>query len=309
MIALLLLSLSATGFSGDSLEARVAQYWDLLVGQDKASALEYVTPETRNHFINRREPLMASWRLVSVDRVSDSEAEVEVVVERQIPGLQGLHAIEVMERWVRSDQWRVAVRAVSARELMPPPSRRSVVRSGEVGFAPSELKIPFLHPKQLGRVELFNGLAEPIEISGMQWDETRFEVVEAPQEIPPGEQRRLLLRYRGDEVPKNLRSRLTVTLADPRAGETRLEIPVVYNYFSDGARGLFGLTKEEADRVRRGDKLIPVLSAQPVQGAKQPARPEQDPQTTQPPPAAGVNPPGETGMQSTVFLEKGSNIS
>ncbi len=276
---------------GQGFEQRISEYWDLLVSRDKAAALEYVVPESRNDFIRRREPVMLSWRLVAAEPLAEGRLRVRVEVQREIPGVKGVFPIEVSETWVRREDWQVIVPRVTARDLTPPPrTERPSVPSGRVDFRPSRLKIPFLHPQSVGSVHLANGLEQPLRVTAVEVDEEKFEVLEAPSEIRPGSRERFRLRYVGEELAKNLEAVCRVSLVSAGGQQTVLEIPVSYNYFSDGARGLFGLSKEEADQLRRGDPLRPAIETPAIRGAREEAERER---TQLPaPPRSPASPPG-----------------
>ncbi len=274
--------------AGD-LESRIAAYWDRLAQQDKASALEFVTPETRNHFINRRESSIVGWRLVKTEQVSPDEAVVEVQVDREIPGTQGVFPIEVVERWVRRDQWQVVIRAPQPPKISGPISFTAGPQpvAGQLAHQPEVIRVPFFNPRRLGIVFLANGLEADLRVSGVEYDRERFRIAESPEIVPAGESRKLVLEYTGDEIPKNLKSRIQVKLQDDQGLEQTLDIGVVYNYFSDGARGLFGLTREEADKVRREDKLKPAISNPAISKAQEEGRRQREEQPARPPAPSG----------------------
>lgn len=288
VVLFLAFSLTAGAGLEDGLEARVTAYWDFLVAQDKAAAMQFVAPESRNHFINRREPMMLKWELVKVEPVSDSEAWVEVRVDRRIPGVAGVHATEVVERWVRREAaWLVVIPAPallvagSPRSLDEPAERRFA--AGEISFAPAVLRIPFFNPRRLGSVYLNNGLDHEVVVRRIELDRERFSVVEAPETIPAGQRRKLVLEYTGDEVPKNLPSTVKLMLQSSGGSERAVEVPMIYNYFSEGARALFGLTREQAEQVRRGDKPVPAVSIPATFENREKVREPRPRQETRPP--------------------------
>ena len=76
-----LLPLQGESQPDDDLRIRVTAYWNSLQQGDKAAALNWVLPESRNAFIKRQEGEIRGWRLVSIEWSGHDEARVKVEVE------------------------------------------------------------------------------------------------------------------------------------------------------------------------------------------------------------------------------------
>jgi hypothetical protein len=105
------------------------------------------------------------------------------------------------------------------------------------------------------------------------FDETRFELVQRPSRIEAGHAADLMLHYKGTENDKNLQSQMSLVLKHGNQ-EKLFQVPIIYNYLSEGARGLFGLTEEQARNLKRGDKVAPAIKP-PVSPGAQPPVPKQ----------------------------------
>ena len=240
----------------EELAARVRLYWDALLERDKAAALELVATDARNNFIHRRESMVREWTLQSIEMKSASEALVTVLLNRVIDGLD-MGKSSFSENWVVQDQqWKVDVvladPAAIFRSLTsagPEPDPKPL--SGEVRVVPPTLKIWFLSTRQEGRVQVRNERPEVLSVISVDYDAELFKLTAAPEILESGEQAELKIGYLGEEIKKNLPSKLVLNLEYQGQPES-IEIEVVYNFFSDGSRGLFGLTKEEADKLPRG---------------------------------------------------------
>ena len=108
-LSVLLLFLSCCTSSEDNLEKNVGLFWDALAKRDKAAALQQVHPDDWNNFLNRGEGQLNSWRLERIERTSDSEATVFVVVNRQLkPDLA--RDLQAKYNWEKTEQgWKVRV--------------------------------------------------------------------------------------------------------------------------------------------------------------------------------------------------------
>ncbi len=253
--------------SAESLESRVSLYWDALTKRDKASAIELVARDRRNAFIQRREPAVQSWKLGAIEWKSESEADVTVELMRSIPGVPGFHELRVVETWiVEENQWRALVRATTAQELLG--QYRSVALSsskpppGQLKVLPDVLRINFLNRGQTGGVRLANGLSAVIEVERVELDESLFRIKASPDRVGPSSFGAFVLEYIGSDISKDRHSQLRIVTRVQ--GEQRVfEVPILYNYLSPAARALFGLSPEAAEKLDRGEKLVPVLPGPP----------------------------------------------
>ncbi len=246
-----------------ALFVRVGLYWDALVERDKATALEFVEPASRNNFILRRESIMQEWTLQSIEMKSESRARVTVLVDREINGIVFGKA-GFSEDWIlQGPQWMVSVPKVDQTEVFKQLTRNAENSdpeplSGEVRVVPPDLKIWFLSPRQDGMVRVRNERQAVLSVTSIEYDASLFRLVAAPEVLQSGEQAELRIEYLGDEIKKNLPGKLVLNL-DYGGQPEAIEIEVLYNFFSDSSRGLFGLTKEEADKLPRGAVPRPVL--------------------------------------------------
>ncbi len=277
---LLLSALLSLGVPHESqLKETVAAYWNLMAKGEKATAMKYVLPSCQNDFVNRVEPKIRTWRFMSSEAVGDKEAVVTVQMEAFFRGSSlstGFQTVEKRETWVRDkNSWKLKVTKPTMAAVEPLFSNTDRQLPKALGITPTVLRIQFLNPSQAGRVLIQNGLQLPAEVVSVKFDETRFDLVQRPSQVEAGRTAALILRYKGKENDKNLESQMTLVLKQD--GQEKLyQVPIVYNYFSDGARALFGLTEEQARNVKRGDKLRPVVKA-PDAGAKQTPKPAAPP--------------------------------
>ena len=271
--ALLIFSPPETVPQKAELERAVTAYWAALMKQDKNSALQWVLAEARNNFILRREPLFRSWQLEKLEAKSENEAQVTVTLERMIGGVPGFYNTKVKEDWVFDGQtWKVRVEKVSAEAF-----REMYRRSGQKSQAPLPqklevypklVKIHFLNPSQRGLILVQNGLETPAQVVRIGYDENKFKLLDKPDEVQPGERGKITITYIGEEIEKDLKSQVTLVLKQG-VQEQFFSIPVIYNYLSPGARGLLGLTQEQAQKLKRGDKVTPAIQI-PQERTKEP---------------------------------------
>lgn len=253
------------------LEKAVAAYWNYLAKQQKNEALELVFAESRNEFILRREPVFRSWKLVSIEPQPEQSglpsAVVTVSIERMMEGSPGrFYDYPVQELWVFDGQsWKVKVKRLSGeafQRIYGSAKVREQPLPATLQVLPTLLKIHFLSNTQRGSIVIRNGLETSAQVLSFDYDHEKFELVEKPTEVKPGETAKITLRYSGDEIGKDLQSEVKLLLG--QGGEEKaFAIPVVYNYLSSGARGLFGLTEEQARKLKRGDKLTPAIQLPP----------------------------------------------
>jgi len=241
------------------LNSVINSYWDLLQARQKSQALEFVSIDSRDHFILRSAPVFRSWRLRGIEPADPGEYSVTVVVERLTSS--GIFDWKVTESWsIEAGQWRV--RIDDSRQAL-----RNVWRSdspapvleGILEVLPERLLIHFLSRVPEGTILIRNGLEEEVVVEDLQFDREKFELVEGARVVAPGQTAHLRLRYTGAEIAKDLESQ--VRLIWNVAGEAKeLTIPITYNYLSPGARAILGLTPEAAQRLERGAKLAPKIS-------------------------------------------------
>ncbi|RPI28321.1 MAG: hypothetical protein EHM61_05545 [Acidobacteria bacterium] len=269
MTFILLWSLVSLAFPHESeLKETVSAYWNLMAKGEKASALKFVVESCQNDFINRVEPKIQTWRYVSADSVSETEATVTIEMEALFRGAQiasGFQKITKRETWVRDgNSWKLRVTKPSMESLGPLVSgpQKAALPKG-LRVTPTVLKIQFLNKSQTGRLRIENGNDLAAQVVSAKFDKTRFELVKWPDRIEPGEVAEIVVRYKGTENDKNLESQLNLVLKEGDQEAKLFQVPVIYNYLSDGARGLFGLTEEQAQKLKRGDKVTPVLKVPP----------------------------------------------
>ncbi len=261
---LLLLALLTPKIPHESeLKNAVSAYWNLMAKGEKAAAMKFVLPSCQNDFVNRSEPKIRTWQLVSTEPVSDTEAVVTVRMEalyKQAAVSAGFQTVEKRETWVRDkNSWKLKVTKSSIAEVAPLFANTTRNELPKVlNITPTVLKIQFLNQAQVGHVTIQNGMPQPAELVSVKFDETRFELVERPTKIGAGDKANLALRYKGNENDKNLNSQVTLVLKQENQ-EKLYQVPILYNYLSDGARALFGLTEEQAKNLKRTDRLRPAV--------------------------------------------------
>ena len=278
----LYLSLFSSPAVDPDLETAIRTFWDLLQKGDKVGALQYVVPESRNPFLNRRTDPFRTWELDRIDLRSPDEALVTVKAERMLLPAGVYYPVPTREVWVRGpDGWRLRVRPPDPERIKGafvggPAPGPSGPKPGILEVVPSQVKIHFLARKQRGAVRIRNGLSETVHITRIDYDKTRFELLESGDSVPAGQDLRLLFRYIGKESRKGLRNELRLILkrgGDEDAKEKLFTVSILYNYVSPGARGLLGLTGKKLDQLKRGESVKPVL-----------------PSPTSPPPLPGLPP-------------------
>ncbi|HXK59113.1 MAG TPA: hypothetical protein PLP42_04390, partial [Acidobacteriota bacterium] len=240
LLSVFAFSISADVSNPQELRDTVTAYWDLMVRNDKASALKFVLESCRNDFINRDEPKVKAWRYIGDQPINEREVEVTVELEALFKGAPisaGFQKMEKRETWIRDENgWKLKV-------TKPSPSSLAAVLTGGrtetlpsvLQITPSTLRIQFLNKSQVGRVTIQNGTESPAEIVSVKFDESRFELASEAHMIQAGEKVPLALRYKGTENDKNLQSSMSLVLKHD--GQEKLfQIPIVYNYLSEGAR-------------------------------------------------------------------------
>ena len=253
------------------LEKSVRTFWDLLQKGDKVGALRYVGPESQNLFLNRHTNTFRSWELDRIELRSPDEALVTVKVEQMLlPSGRNYYPVPKREVWVRHPEgWRIRIRPGNPEQLKrafvggPAPRRRGP-EPGTLKVVPRLVKIHFLDRKQRGAVRIRNGLSETVQISRIDYDKTRFELLESADSVAPGQDLRLSFRYIGKESKKGLRNELRLILkpgGDEESKEKLFTVPVLYNYVSPGARSLLGLGGKKLDQLKRGEPVKPVVDS------------------------------------------------
>jgi hypothetical protein len=274
VLLVLMLTLFSSGVSVEtSLKDTLDAYWSLMAKGDKAGALKYVEEESLNHFISRKEPKIQAWRTAEVKLLSDTEARVAVEIEGLYPGTVGLQKVLKHDTWIRTAEsgWKLRVGKASMEKInqLFAGGRRELPEILEI--RPESIRISFIDSSQLGFVFVSNGTAIPAEVLSLKYDEARFELIDAPRVVEPGQRAALKIRYRAIENEKNLRSQITFVLKHGDQ-EKLYQIPVFYNYLTKADRGLFGLTEEQAQALKHGDKLTPVIIRSGTPAGKTPAR-------------------------------------
>ena len=264
----LYLSLFSSPAVDPELEKAVRTYWDLLQKGDKVGALLYIVPEGQNLFLNRRTNPFRSWALDKIEPRSPDEALVTVKVEQMLLPAGVYYPVPMREVWVRQqDGWRLRIRPPDPEKLKralaggtaPKPSGP---KPGTLKVLPRQVQIHFLDRTQRGTVRIRNGLPESVHISRVDYDKTRFELLESADSVAPGQDLRLVFRYIGNESKKPLTSefRLLLKLGDAdEAKEKLFSVRVLYNYVSPGAKALLGLDQKKLDQLKRGETVKPVL--------------------------------------------------
>ena len=272
------------------LEKSVRTFWDLLQKGDKVGALRYVAPESQNPFLNRRTNTFRSWKLDRIELRSPDEALVTVKVEQTLVQPGTYYPVPKREVWIRHPEgWRIRIRPRNPEQFKrafvggPAPRRRGP-EPGTLKVVPKLVKIHFLDRKQRGAVRIRNGLSETVQISRIDYDKTRFELLESADSVAPGQDLLLSFRYIGKESRKGLRNELRLILKRGGDGESKgklFTIPVLYNYVSPGAKSLLGLGGRKLDQLKRGETVKPVLSS-PVSPPPLPGLPSAVPQKIEP---------------------------
>jgi hypothetical protein len=254
--------------TADDLEKAVTAYWEHLSRRDKISALEYVHPDSKNVFVNRKDTPFRSWKLEGIAPAENGQAVVTISIERLVLETMTYLSVKFRETWVyEGESWKIKLDTsaspplVAAREA----SRKNPapVESGVIKVLPAAVTIPFLAPNQEGAVALHNGFPDTVEILKLEYDEERFETVTLPDAVAPESTALVKIRYKGEETGKNLKSEM-VLLVKHAGREQNFIIPITYNHLSSAARVLLGLTPEQAEELKRGDKVRPALKVPQV---------------------------------------------
>ncbi|MCY3777506.1 MAG: nuclear transport factor 2 family protein [Candidatus Aminicenantes bacterium] len=268
----LCLSLFSSPAVDPQLEKAVRTFWDLLQRGDKVGALRYVAPESRNPFLNRRTDPFLSWELDRIELRSPDEALVTVKVEQMLLPSGAYYPVPSREVWIRGpDGWRIRVRRPDMEKLKrafvgaAAPKKRGP-KPGVLEVVPRQVKIHFLDRSRRGAFRIRNGLSETVQISRIDYDKTRFELLDSGDSVAPGQDLRLSFRYIGNESKKGLSNEFRLLLkrgGDEDAKEQLFTVRVLYNYVSPGARGLLGLTGKKLDQLKRGETVKPVVASPP----------------------------------------------
>ena len=248
------------------LEKAVRTFWDLLQKGDKVEALRYVAPEGRNPFVNRRTDPFLSWKLDRIELRSPDEALVTVTLEQLLLPAGAYYPVPRREVWVRQPEgWQIRIRPLDMKKLSrafaggTPPKKREP-KPGVLEVVPKQVKIHFLDRTQRGSVRVRNGLSETVHLTRVDYDKTRFELLESGASVAPGQDLRLLFRHIGKENKKALRSEVRLFLKPEDEPRARLvPVPILYNFVSRGARSLLGLTGEKLKNLKRGETVKSVI--------------------------------------------------
>lgn len=262
------------------LEKSVTRYWDALQKGDKASALELVVSESRNDFIRRQDPPIRSWRLLSVEAEGPDQALVSVRVSRMIRGMTGFFDQTVAETWVFDGKdWKVRLAHLGAKSVKrlfsPSPSASTVPLEEGLRILPKEVHISFLNPSQKGPIVIRNGTKDTVRVEKVAVDQKKFQRLDSISEVPPQGQALIEIKYTGSELAKDLKSSVEVVLRQGEKEES-YTIPILYNYLSPATRALFGLTPEQAEKLKHGDRLVPAIKPPPVSSSQRKAPKDSD---------------------------------
>lgn len=266
----LYLSLISSPAVDPELQKAVQSFWDLLQKGDKVGALQYVVPESRNPFLNRPSNTVRSWELDRIELRAPDEALVTVKVQQMLLPSAGYYPVPNREIWIRQpDGWRIRINPPNPEQLRRafiggPAPKPSGPKPGTLEVVPRQVKIHFLDRTQRGAVRIRNGLSETVHIDRIDYDKTRFELLESAGSVAAGQDLRLSFRYIGNESGKGLRNELRLLLkqgGDEDARGKLFTVPVLYNYVSPGARGLLGLTGKKLDQLKRGETVKPVVDS------------------------------------------------
>lgn len=252
--ALLLQPLAVQNGDGE-LEKAVQSYWDHLLRGEKIEALALVAPESQANFLARHEPPFRSWSLQALER-SDGRATVTVVVKRLIQ--DGFYNWKVSEDWTLGEEgWRVMVaNQGGARKKLWQMHRPVEPVEGVLDLRPSKVRMHFFSGSQSATVWVRNGLPEAVEVTGLEYDRERFVLEgESTRQIDAMSAAGFKLRYQGDETAKWLKSELALKVRTSTGEESVLTVPITYNVVSPAARALLGLSRSEADQLKKKDKV------------------------------------------------------
>ncbi|HSR70074.1 MAG TPA: hypothetical protein VLU25_19250 [Acidobacteriota bacterium] len=254
LLSALLLQPATAQSSDAELEKAVQSYWDHLLRGEKIQALAWVAPQNQANFLARHEPPFRSWSLKAVES-SEGRATVTVVVKRLIQ--DGFYDWKVREEWAVSDEgWRVLVADQGGARKKLWQMRRPVEPvEGVLDLRPTAIRMHFFSGSQSATLWVCNGLPDAVEVTGLEYDRERFELEESTRQISAMSAAGFTLRYRGDETAKWLKSELTLKVRARDGEESVFTVPVTYNVVSPAARALLGLSRSEADQLKKKDKV------------------------------------------------------
>lgn len=275
----------------DQLRESVEKYWQAMEERDKYSALEYVLPESRNAFIQRRDFIFREWQLQEIRPVTgQAKARVHVSVERLMEQSGTFYRTPVRQTWVyRDGRWYLSVPQVGSKrvhELLYGLNReQSRVVEGEIRVLPDIVKMSFLNPVQRGAIVIQNGLEQPLRLINLEVDNRQIEVEELPEQVAAKSETKVYLRYLGEEEEKDLRSQVRLVLEDGEGKQHEHSVQILYNHISETTKAFFGLTDEQARQLKKGEKLTPRLRTPPGAGQAPPGIPEEvlEPDSDDPP--------------------------
>lgn len=245
---------SLRGAEGVELEKAVKSYWDHLLTRHKQQAAAYVAEASLEAFHDREEPFFRSWRVVSVERISDRQRKVQVEVDRLVD--DGFFAWKLEQSWVLDGGgWKVRIGDGSAKRLLWLGRRPRKAPAGALEISPQIVKFHFLGRAQSRSIQIRNGRPETLHLLDVDYPKDRFELLERFDVVEPGGIGSLVLRFKGSQTAKELASELRLTYRIGSRDEAR-RIPILYNHLSAGARGLFGLTRQRAEDLKPGQSLM-----------------------------------------------------
>jgi len=261
------------------LEAAVKDYWTLMAKNDKFAALKYVLKGSENNFISLRQPSIRSWKLTQVEMLSATEARVTIETEALLPNMPSVQVLQARYNWVNDGtSWKIRILKPNFR-MDPMLSARADKKKplkAELRVTPRTVKIPFLNSIQRARVTVANGTPKAAHVERVEFDEEKFELTDRLTVIEPGQSLHMTLDYKGKETAKNLESRLTLVFKHDDK-ERIFQVPIIYNYLSAETREFFGLDEKAAQKLRRGDRLIPAKRPNATPGPAKSTAPPQPP--------------------------------
>jgi hypothetical protein len=92
-------------------------------------------------------------------------------------------------------------------------------------------------PQQPGSFLIRNGLYDPVTITSLEYDRSKFELITELVDLDPRTSKRIYFNYIGQEKEYNQTEVLRVTLKHGNQKE-KFELPIVYNHFDATTRWL-----------------------------------------------------------------------
>ncbi len=253
MVSLTLLILTALSGPSSTISQDVSSYWDALQKGEKQKAVRWVAADSVGHFHQRREPLFRNWRLREIERVSAGKARVTVSMERWIG--DGWFTWTMQEQWVKTESgWRVRVRDGSqARKALFRKSGSVSAESGRLRVVPDTVRFHRLSRSAPRTILVANGSGHAAVIDQLSFDPSLF-ALEAPrQPLEPGENGRIVIRYKGPDEDRPITARVAFRVTYGGHSED-FEIRVVCNHVSPAGKALTGDSGRRSKGAKTGSK-------------------------------------------------------